>query len=801
MSLRARFLSWTAIVAALLVLCVVDVRPGFRLETDILALLPGNEADPAEARALDRFSDRIGRNAAWLIGAPDFAQARKAAGAFAATLSASPAFAKVRFEIDADWPAEAAAAYLPYRDGLLSDRLRAQLAAHEDEALLAQAQQALYTPAAFLRRSGPGSDPLNLFGDFLASADPPSGHANLHEGVLQIVDEGGEGRPPMQYVVVATTLAGNPFSTDVQALVIPAIDAAVAAAEAEGATVSTSGLTQHAVIAARVARSEIGLFAGIQFIGIALILFWVFRSLRMLLLSAATLAVAVIAALAASHYVFTTLHVMTLVFCSNLAGIAIDYAIYFGADQFRAPGRWAPREALRRIGPAITMSCLAALLSYALLAVAPFPGLRQMALFCCVGLAAAYGTVMGWFPALLKPAPAAAAERLRRRFEQLGQWRERCARLPRRAILIVLAALTVGGLVRLQHADDVLMLQPDMPDLKQQEKRVRALLGTIPEGRFFLVRGDSAEQVLQREEQLRPRLDALVAQGAVRSYLAVSRALPSQARQASDHRLLAERVYATDGLAPRFMQQLGFDDAVIAQRLKAFETATEPLLPEAWLAAPGSELFRPLWLGRIDAPGDPRPAAKPDAEEWASIVILSGLQDPAALLPVTEGLPGVRLVNRLAEVSDVLKRYRERALLLVAIAAVASGLMLAAAYGLRRGFLLMATPVAACLVTLALFGWFGIAVTFFHVVALHLVTGLSMEYAILLMLPQWKGPATLLSAALAALLALLAFGLLAFSATPFIHSLGLTVAIGVLFGFLFAFAAGTLQPRANEKTA
>lgn len=804
MSLRARFLSWTAIVAALLVLCVVDVRPGFRLETDILALLPGNEADPAEARGLDRFSDRIGRNAAWLIGAPDFAQARKAASAFAARLSASPAFAKVRFEIDADWPAESAAAYLPYRDGLLSDRMRAQLLAHQDEALLAQAQQALYTPAAFLRRSGPGSDPLNLFGDFLASADPPAGHANLHEGVLQIVDEGGAGQPAMQYVVVATTLAGNPFSTDVQALVIPAIDAAIAAAQAEGATVSTSGLTQHAVIAARVARSEIGLFAGIQFIGIALILFWVFRSVRMLLLSAATLAVAVIAALAASHYVFTTLHVMTLVFCSNLAGIAIDYAIYFGADQFRAPGRWAPREALRRIGPAITMSCLAALLSYALLAVAPFPGLRQMALFCCVGLAAAYGTVMGWFPALLKPAPAASAERLRLRFEQLGNLREHCQRLPRRAILIVLAALTVGGLLRLQHADDVLMLQPDMPDLKQQEKRVRALLGTIPEGRFFLVRGDSAEQVLQREEQLRPRLDALVAQGAVRSYLAVSRALPSQARQASDHRLLAERVYAADGLAPRFMQQLGFDGALIAQRLKSFEAATTPLLPEAWLAAPGSELFRPLWLGRIDAPGDPHAATTAGAnaapEEWASIVILSGLQDPAALLPVAEGLPGVRLVNRLAEVSDVLKRYRERALLLVAIAAVASGLMLAMAYGLRRGFLLMATPVAACLVTLALFGWCGIAVTFFHVVALHLVTGLSMEYAILLMLPQWKGPATLLSASLAALLALLAFGLLAFSATPFIHSLGLTVAVGVLFGFLFAFAAGTLQPRAHEKT-
>jgi predicted exporter len=54
-----------------------------------------------------------------------------------------------------------------------------------------------------------------------------------------------------------------------------------------------------------------------------------------------------------------------------------------------------------------------------------------------------------------------------------------------------------------------------------------------------------------------------------------------------------------------------------------------------------------------------------------------------------------------------------------------------------------------------------------------------------------------LSVTLAALLALIAFGLLAFSTTPFIHSIGLTVSIGVVIGFACSTVLGTIgaKPR------
>ncbi len=781
MSLARRFQLWTGAVLLLLGVFVFDVVPNFKLETNILALLPPNETDVVVDRALDRFSDLLGRDVVFLVGADDFDSAKRIAARFAGQLKNSKGFDLVRFEVDPSYLAQTSDSYLPYRDGLLSTRMRNWLVAGDEGALVAAAQQALYSPAAFLRRSGAGDDPLNLFGDFLSQATQASGRLTIRDGVLTTSTTS----PARDYVMVSAVLAGDAFATNEQDLARPVLAQAEAEARAAGGTVVGAGFILHAIAAAGLAKHEIDLFGGIQFAGLLLVLWWVFRSGRMLWLSAATLAVGVVAALTVSHYVFAKLQVLALVFCSNLAGVAIDYSIYYCADQFRTPGRWRAADASSHIGPAITMSCAATVLSYALLAVAPFPGLRQGALFCCIGLAAAYACVMAWFPRWVRPAPLAPAQATTDFFERLLRVRERIAGRPVRWLWPVVALFIVLGLARLNFVDDIRLLQPDTPTLTAEEQQVRDLVGNLPDGRFFLVQGADPQEVLRNEERLTAAIDPLLAGDTpvAASYSAVSQALPSLARQRENHALLADHVYGgkSGGMLAPFMQQLGFDAAAIAQRQQAF-AANPPLTPEAWLQTQASEPYRHQWLGDIGG-------------SYGSVVTLADVHDVNALRQATEGLPGVRLVDRVREISAVLKRYRERAMVLVAIAGFASALLLALAYGWRRGFTLMATPSAACLATLAVFGFCGVPVTFFHIVALHLVMGLGMEYAILLCIAELRSPAVLLSATLAAALALLAFGLLALSSTPFIHSLGISVFVGVLFGYVFAALAGTLAPK------
>ena len=776
-AVRSRFRLWSAFAALLLALFAAWVVPRLKFETDILALLPQGREDAATAQALDRFADQLGRNAVFLVGAADFDTARKAAQGFTEALRRSPAFAKVQLEVDAGWLQQAAAVYAPYRDGLLAPRSRALLEAGNDAALLSQARQALYTPAAFMRRSGAGDDPLDLFGAFLASATPCGGQLTLRDGVLATADP-ASGR---QYVLVRAVLAGNAFSTAEEDAAAPALDAALAAAKAAGATVEGSGLIQHAVAASRLARHEVSLFGSVQVLCVIGVLLAVFRSGRVLLLSAAALGLGLVAALSVCQLLFGRVHVLTLVFCSNLAGIAIDYSIYYCADQFRRPGRWRAADALPFIGRAIGMSCLVALMSYALLAVAPFPGLRQIALFCWVGLAVAYTCVMAGFLVGVRLAPEAAALRLTGWFEHLLRLRERLvATRPLRWFWLPLALATVAGLWRLQAQDSLYVLQPDTPELNRQEAAVRQRLGDIVDSQFFLVRAADAQTLLQDEEALCDRLDALRGRGLLKNYNAVSQALPSAARQAQDHALLAQRVFNPGGLSERFMRELGFPPAAIAQRRAAFEQQHAPLQPQDWLPTAAAEPYRHLWLGDIGG------------GTYASVVTLSGAGEGGAVAAAADGLPGVRYVDRVGDVTEVLWRYRRIALWIVVASVFASAALLAVPYGLRRGVRLMAAPVAAALATPAMLGLLGVPMTFFQVVALHLVLGLSMEYAILLQLPELRGPSALLSVTLAALLALIAFGLLVLSATPFIHAIGLTVAIGVTLGFAAALLLGTI---------
>jgi len=196
---------WTLAVAALLAWSAAELSAPLRLNSDLLALLPGSGADPALDRALRRFADGIGSHLMLLVGAGDFDDARSGAEKLAENLRKSPAFSDVRVDLDQNWLAQAMSAYQPYRDGLLSGAARQALQQGQGESLLAQARQALYTPAAFLRRTRPGEDPLNVFGGFSPRRRPATGKLNLRDDVLTVTREG------RHYVLIDARLGGDPL--------------------------------------------------------------------------------------------------------------------------------------------------------------------------------------------------------------------------------------------------------------------------------------------------------------------------------------------------------------------------------------------------------------------------------------------------------------------------------------------------------------------------------------------------------------------------------------------------------------
>ncbi|MBL6751628.1 MAG: hypothetical protein ISP90_13965 [Nevskia sp.] len=776
--LQTCFWPWAAAMLAL-VAAFAAMLPALRVETSIFALLPRGERDAGLEQAVDAYTEQLSRDSVYLVGAGDFAVARDAAAAFAGALRSSGAFAEVFLEVGAA-RAQAARFYLPWRGGLLAERHRRWLASGQAQKLRDEALRALYTPAGFMRPFGAGEDPLGLLSAFVAGQRPPTGRATLRQGVLTVAAAGRD------YVLVAAHTAASPFALAAERSAGAALAEARAAAQAAGAQeVVGSGVIQHAAAAAARGRAEMSLFGGISAAGSVVLLWLAFASTRPLLLTALSMALGGAAGLLACRLAFGGVHLVTLIFGSSLIGTSVDYSIYFFADRFRDPRHWRPLDAPRWTAAGIGLGYMTTALSYLALLAAPFPGLRQIALFSAAGLGVACGCVLILFPRLARPWPIAERAAALR----LGAALERMRLPPRRGLRLALAlaagAFVAGGLMRLHFADDVRALQASPPELLRGEARVRELLGQSGDRRFVLVRGDSAEQVLQREEALRQRLAPLREDGRLGTVLALSNAVPSLRQQAADRQLLAAQVYAANGLLPGFQRGLGYRQDAIDRQLAAAAGARALQLDD-FLASPAALPYRSLWLGRI-------------AGGYASAVSLFDVRDPAALQQAADGLPGVQLVDKVAEISQVLHRYRQIAMALIAAVYLVIGALLSLRYGLAGAAATLLPAVGGGLLALAVLAWAGVGINLFHVLALLLVLGMGSDYTIFLRESRSAPAPALLAVALATLTATLSFGLLAFSATPFIHAIGATQALGI--GFTVVLALGLRPPAARHAVA
>ncbi len=756
------------LAAGVLLLAVVGgvfwgwVQPRLRVETDLLDLLPRHSSDQRIEAAVDTFSERLARKVLFLVGAADPSVASAAAHAFATSLSQSRAFDSVRERIGQDLQSSVAL-YLQHRANLLSHQDQETLQKRPD-GLYRSAMLALYTPAGLMRPIDISRDPLGLGTDYLLDQVPALGNAHLQGSQLVVR------RDTTTFVLVIAETAGSPFAGEVQDRAEAAIRIATQAAHAathDEITFLQSGALQHATLATRKSRSEVALFGTIGTVAVLVLMLVLFRDWRAPALGLLALSAGAAAGISATHFVFGELHLVALVFGSSLIGVAIDYSMHFYADQFRAPGTWVPTDALAHVGRPILLGMAATLLGYAGLLLLPFPGLKQMALISIAGLAVACACVFLIFPAAargsgraLPPWCARFIEAIERLGSHLGMRRTRFV------LGAVLLTFIGYGISRIEFRDDIRSLQMTSPALAQTERQVGQLLGSAGESRYFVVSGHDAQSVLEADERLAQALRALQGRGTIDTFTAVSNSLPSLKRQEQVRTLVESTVLGGSGLLPRLMSELGFDARLIAREVGAFAAARTPLEPGEWLASPLSSAYRDLWLGASGG-------------RSATIVTLAGIHDVGALRDLASTLPDVRFVDRVGEISAVLARYRIAVSELLVLAYAAIFMVLAWRYGLRDASWLLAAPLGATVLTLAFAGAAGLQVNLFAVLGLLLLVALGVDYAIFLRESSAGRTTAVLSVSLSALTTMLAFGLLAFSSTPLIRSIGLTLLIGI----------------------
>ena len=608
---------------------------------------------------------------------------------------------------------------------------------------------------------------------------------------------------PHALMVAETRAAGSDI--DGQQAAIDALRAAFDAARAEagadaaGARLVLSGTPVFAVDARATIERDATRLSTVGAVLVTLLLVFVYRSFRALLLGLLPMLTGALCGLAAIAGGFGVVHGIALGFGVTLIGEAVDYAIYLfvqGAHGER--GFWST----------IALGVATSTIGFGALMFSGFEGLAQIGALSIVGLVVAALVTRFVLPAWM---PAGFAVRpMPRLGRALVRFADRAAVL--RGVFVALAL--AGIVVLVDHRDalwsrELSSLSPLPVALQERDGRLRGELGAPDVRDVVVIRATDAEAALRTSERVVDALNPLIADGALAGVEAPSRYLPSQAtqraRQAAlpdDATLRRDFAAALDGLPFVRTGFDGFFTDVARER-------SGPLLTRADLDGTSIAFaLRALLAER----GSASPVV--DDRRWTAVVALRSARADApvaagptprqriatALAPIEADRndAAVRWIDIQSETQAIYAGYLSEALRTAGLGAVAIGVLLACVLRnvVRLGRVVAPLVIAVVLVAAAHLVLEG-PLTLFHFVGLLLIVAVGSNYTLFFdrraRLAHGRDlvrdqHALLVSLLVANLTGVIGFGVLGLSSLPVLHAIGTTVAPGALLALIGAAA-------------
>ncbi len=690
---------------------------GVPVDTDIQSMLPSGGRDDVERTAVALATSAAASRMAVLVDAEQAELAQAAADALETALTSSGYFRPDRLDMEPTgrW-------LFANRNQLLCETDAAAFGPEQGARLARRALADIYSLATPVTGDLLIQDPFLLtlrLGDCLSPVTPPA-------------QDGGSR-------LVSGRIVASAFRLDAQEAVVDAFETWQEEWSQQGVTAARAGAIFHADAAAARAKNEMSLIGAIGTIGVSLLFFAVFRTMRSVIQALVLVGIGLAAGLGATLLVFPSIHVLVFVFAAMLVGIVSDYAVHTLAS---GPAtRWADTgHRLRLVGRPVTVSMITTVLGFGGLAAFGVPLFQQVALLSGVGVFTAWAFVLF----VLVP-----ADRAPRRADALAAWWGRLEdmreafRIPSWlswSVAALMVVLGVWGALNFRTLDDVRQFQPRSVDLAAEEEIVRSAGYDGSGVRFLLSRGASLEEAREREEA------ALANAPDDLGILASTRFDPSVTRRVANTTALDAALYRPHLGA--HAERLGLDPAAVDR------TLAPDAPPPGWLEGLRGEVDGTYFLV----------APVLGSTDWSG---------PA--------VDGVRLIDPAEQYSEAFRAYSGYALIALA-AAFGCGLIAVLVVYRQLAAISILVPalvavVLALLVQIAL----GFPLTFFSYASTLVLVGVGVDYAAF----QWEAGQrsdrwTAVAVTVDAATTLLSMGMLILSTTYPVRSFGLTVTIGIV---------------------
>ena len=754
----ARYVLALLLFAALGLYCAQALR----IEADFSAFLPPS-ATPEERLLVAQLREGlVARLMLVALHGGDEKALAQASRGLAARLGRDPAFDYAANGSAAQFAAQGEV-LMRHRYALSPEVTPQRFSAPALRAALEESLAQMASPAGVLTRGTLARDPTGELLATLRRVEPAAAPAR-RQGVWFSADG------TRAFLIAQTRAPG--FDSEGQAAAMARVRAALAeAAPQVQATLSGPGV--FAAESRRLIRRDV-VRLGMLSIGVVLVLLaFVYRSPLAVALVLTPTALGLLAGVLVVQAIFGSVHAITLGFAATLIGESVDYPSYILLNT--QPGESA-RMAARRVGRTLMLAVLTTVASALALALSSFTGLAQLGVLTMVGVVVAglaSQRLIPWllgehvleFPRLRVPASAALA----------------AARWPR----AIAAAATLGAVAGLAatHPDwwerDLASISPVPAAMRAQDASLRREMGAPEVSVLLASRGASEAAALEAAEAILPALERWQGEGLIRGYDSPARYLPAPATQAARRRALPEASTLEENLREA-LKGLAF-------RPDAFE----PFVRDVVSARSAPPLARAAYAG---TPLGTRLDAQVLALEgqWLVLTSLGGVADMSRVRAALASLPDTRtrLVDLKRVSTEMLDGFRREALRQAALGALLILVLLSAGLrSFRRAARVAAPAGGALLLTVALLVAAGQRLGVFHVVALLLVLGIGLNYALFHERPpadEAERSRTRLALALCGTTTVATFGCLALSATPVLRAIGSTVALGAVLSLALA---------------
>ncbi|MBO7066911.1 MAG: MMPL family transporter [Alphaproteobacteria bacterium] len=490
----------------------------------------------------------------------------------------------------------------------------------------------------------------------------------------------------------------------------------------ENTSVFMSGVPVHTASMTQTSKLQLSIFSFIALVAAVLLNLLLFRRVATLLPVIVSLSVGFLAGAIALFLLFSQPHILTFVFGVTLIGLGIDYSFHF----ISALGSKNEQSVRKNI----LHSFLTTIVCFLPLMFSGLSLLQQISVFTTVGLTAIY---LGWL--IFMPQKI----EIKRSFITMPM----AVSKKRRPIVITLLTVAILATLPFMRAqNNMSQLYRPNSELLQAEATMQDLNG-VDASTFLLLRGETLDNALATSEQIKDESG---------HFVDLSTIIPSTERQIENQKLI-QQLYKSQ--SKKIQSELGL-------RTMPKFTETPPI---ALSDIQGNKALADLADKFIF-----------DNGEYVYLV--------ANVAPdFTTTNPNAIVVSPAQQMTDLMAEYSHESYRLLAICAVALILLLLAIYG-RKAFVYLAPSLLAIGLTAATLTWFGMPITFFHLLSLFIVIGLTLDYSIFHINATNKQE--IKPVLFSFLTSLVGFGILGFASFFLIRSMGITLGLGLVFGYLIS---------------